>query len=229
MNQEEIKLRDIFIILKKRIKSIVVITAFIGVLSTILNFYIAVPMYESNARIFIGMSKEDNRQYNMNELKTYKEFISTYVEIIKTKDLINKAIDDANVDRNAKEVLDNLEVVDIDNTQIIQITYKDTDPYLVKNIVDSISQEFINKSKEIIPGGSAELIETIELPDEPAYPKKKLNLLISIVMGFILSSVLAIFVENFGDKQLSAEQIESISELMVIGSIPKYKRCKGVF
>ena len=48
-------------------------------------------------------------------------------------------------------------------------------------------------------------------------------------MGFILSSVLAIFVENFGDKQLSAEQIESISELMVIGSIPKYKRCKGVF
>lgn len=229
MNQEEIKLKDLIKILIKRIKFILSITLVIGILSSIFDFYIAVPVYKSSARVFIGMDREDNRQYSMNDLKTYKEFIATYMEIIKTNDLVKKAIEAGNIDRSTKEILDNLDAEDITNTQIVQIIYKDKDPYLVKRVLESVSAEFIERSKELIPGGSAELIETIEVPDQPASPKKILNLIISVTLGFILGSILSICIENFEEKEASVEQIESASKLKVVGSIPKYKRCKGVF
>lgn len=229
MNQEEMKIKDIIKILKKRIKSIIGLSIIIGILSGILNFFIAIPMYKSSVRIFIGMNNEINRQYSINDLKTYKEFIGTYVEIIKTNDLVDKAIEELNIDRTTKEVLKNLDAVDVANTQIVEITYKDTDPYIVRMVLSSVAKEFVNKSKELIPGGNAELIERIDIPDEPFFPKKGLNICISIILGLVLGCLLAINFEKLEEKHETIEQIELNSKLKVIGIIPKYKGFKGVF
>lgn len=227
--QEELKIKDIMAVLRKRVKSIFSITLVVGILSAVLNFYIAVPVYESSIRIFIGAKAGNRQESNINDMKAYKDLVSSYVEIIESDNLVDKAISRYNINRTSKDILENLKVEAISNTQVIELTYKDKDRYAVKEVLDSVSDEFIDEVEDITSDGDAKLIDKIEVPESPASPKKILNVGISVILAFILSCLLALFNENFTDKIKSISQVEKELKLDVIGVVPVYKKRKGEF
>lgn len=227
MEKEELKISDIIKVLYKRKRSIIIITVCIGMLAGIMNYCILVPVYETSVRIFVGKSMDNDENYNTDDIQTYQKLLSTYVEIVKTNDLMEKAVNNHDLDRSVNEILSNIYVAPITDTQILEISYTDTDKYIAKDVVQAVSDEFINESRKLIPAGRAEIVDKVRIPNEPQYPKKKRNVLLSFILGIILSSGLAMVIEITDDSVKNEKQLEEL-EVEIIGVIPSHKKVRGV-
>ena len=90
--------------------------------------------YEANVKVFIGKQKFQNttESYNNEEITLYQRLITTYSEVIKSKKLISKSINDSKVNYLSNKdgkitydsVISNFTVNPITNTQIIEMSYK---------------------------------------------------------------------------------------------------------
>ena len=220
MNEEIIRIEDIFNILRKRWKMIISITLLATLIAAIVSFFIIAPKYEASTKVFIGKENTKDQNYNSSDIQMYQQLLKTYSEVIKTNDLVEKAIDTANLDITSEEVLKNLTVTPSANTQILEIKYISKDKILSKNVLDSVTTQFIKSSKDLIPNGNVKIIESVKIPESPASPNKKMNIAIAFLIGLMISVGLAFLLEFMDNTFKTKEQLEQILGIPVIGTIP---------
>ena len=167
MNEEVIRIEDIIDVLKKRWKIIASITIIATVVSAIISFFVISPKYEASTKLFIGKEQSQNadQSYSNNDVQMYQKLLKTYAEVIATNDLVGRALDEANLNLNSLDVLGNLTVTPRADTEILEISYINTDPELAKEVVESVTNEFINYSTELIPNGNVQVIEEVRVPE----------------------------------------------------------------
>ncbi|MDZ5254366.1 YveK family protein [Clostridium sp. LIBA-8841] len=226
MEENTISLQEIAYALKKRWRLIALITIGATLISAILSFFVIKPQYEASTKLFIGKQEsQDNNAYNSNDVMMYQQLMKTYAELAKTSDLVTKAVDNAGLDFNSKQVkglLDNLQVVPSADTQILDLTYKGENPEDVLKITEAITNEFISESKKLIPNGNIQIIQAPQLPEHPVSPNKKLNILIAFVLGLMVGVGVVLLLEYLDNTFKSREELEKTLDLPIIGTIPDY-------
>ncbi|NOW85449.1 capsular polysaccharide biosynthesis protein [Clostridium beijerinckii] len=221
--EESIRIEEIINILLKRWKMILSITLLATLTAGIVSFFVIAPKYEASTKVFIGKEKTDSKEqnYNNSDIQMYQQLLKTYAEVIKTNALVEKAINAEGFDLTSKDVLAGLTVTPAANTQILEITYISKDRNLSKEVLDSITNQFIKTSTDLIPNGNVKIVEPAELPENPASPNKKLNIAIAFLLGLMVSVGLAFLLEFLDSTFKSKEQLEQILGVPVIGAIPE--------
>lgn len=222
MNEEIIKIEDIMDVLKKRWKMILSITLIATIFSAIISFFIISPKYEASTKVFIGKENSQGQEqvYNSNDVQMYQKLLKTYAEVIQTNDLVERAINSEKLDLVSEDVLKGLTVTPRADTQILEISYTSTDKVLAKEVVDSITNEFIKSSTELIPNGNVKVIERVKVPESPVSPNKKMNIAIAFLLGLMVSVGASFLIEFMDNTFKNKEQAEEILGLPVIGVIP---------
>ena len=223
MNNGIIKIDDLLDVIIKRRKMIIYLTIIATILSAFVSFVIIRPKYEAATKVFIG--KELNNQgqeqsYNTNDVQMYQKLIKTYAEIIQTNDLIQRAINSSNLDLKSENVLNTLSVNPRTDTQILEISYINSNKALTSDVVSAVTNEFIRTSKEIIPNGNVRVIESVKVPENPISPNKKLYIGIAFLVGLIGSIGLSFLLEFMDNTFKTKEQIEELLGVPVLGTIP---------
>lgn len=77
MEEREIRISDIFKILKKRWKVIFSFTLIATVFAGIMSYYIIVPQYRSSTKFFIGKQISENEKYNASDIQAYQKFFNS--------------------------------------------------------------------------------------------------------------------------------------------------------
>jgi capsular polysaccharide biosynthesis protein len=221
-NEEVIKIEEVIGILTKRWKMIIAITLAATVLSGIVSFFVIAPKYKASTKVFIGKENSDskNQDYNNSDIQMYQQLLKTYAEVIKTTDLVEKAIDDSGVNTTSNEVLANLTVTPEANTQILEIDYISKDKNDSKELLDDITDEFIKTSRDLIPNGNVKIVEQVRTPEAPASPNKKLNIAIAFLLGLMVSVGLAFLLEFIDNTFKTKDQLEQVLGVPVLGAIP---------
>lgn len=220
MEEEEIRVENLIEILKRRWRMITIITLITTILAVIFNFFIINPTYEASTKIFIGKEGIENKNYDSSDIQMYQNLLKTYSEVIKTNDLIEAALTEINTDIKSENVLKSLTVTPTADTQILEIKYENNNKFLCKNVVETITNEFIKESKKLIPIGNVTIIENVKLPKYPSGPKRIMNMAIAFFMGFIVAIGIAFLKEYLDNTFKNKEQLEKLIEIPVIGIIP---------
>ncbi len=223
MEEQVIRLDELFEALKKRWLMIISITLVATIVSAALSFFVIKPQYEASTKVFIGKDESENQSYSQNDVLMYQKLMKTYSEAIKTKDLISRGLKGTSINIEPKDVLSNLTVVTVADTQILQIKYKSKNPQEAKAIIEGISDEFIKTSKELVPNGNIKVIEAVELPENAVSPNKKMNIAIAFLLGLMIGVGLAFLLEFLDNTFKNKDQLEREFEIPVIGSIPTVK------
>lgn len=222
MNEEVIRIEDIVDVLRKRWKMILSITIIATVFSAIMSFFVISPKYQASTKLFIG--KENNeaqvQSYNSNDVQMYQKLLKTYAEVIQTNDLVEKAIENEDLKLESSKVLKNLTVTPRADTQILEISYINTDPIVAKKVVSLVTNQFVQSATELISNGNVKVIEEVRTPEQPVSPNKKLNIAIAFLLGLMISVGLSFLIEFMDNTFKTKEQVENILELPVIGVIP---------
>lgn len=226
MEENTISLQEIAYALKKRWRLIALITIAATLVSAILSFFVIKPQYEASTKLFIGKQEnQENNAYNNSDVMMYQQLMKTYAELVKTSDLVNKAVKSANLDYNRekiKGILENITATPSADTQILDLSYKGGNPKEVLKITEAITDEFISESKELIPNGNVQVIQKPQLPEKPVSPNKTLNILIAFVLGLMVGIGVVLLLEYLDNTFKSREDLENTLELPIIGTIPDY-------
>lgn len=227
MEENTVSLQEIAYALKNRWKLIATITIAATLVSAILSFFVIKPQYEATTKLFIGKqeSQDNNASYNNNDVMMYQKLMKTYAELVKTSDLVTKAVKNANLDYNQNEiksVLSNLKVTPSADTQILDLSFKGKYPKEVLDVTEAITNEFISESKELIPNGTVQVIQKAQLPEKPISPNKTLNILIAFILGLMIGVGIALLLEYLDNTFKSREDLEKVLDLPIVGTIPDY-------
>ncbi|HHQ4319006.1 TPA: YveK family protein [Clostridium perfringens] len=226
MEENTISLQEIVYALKKRWKLIALITIAATLVSAILSFFVIKPQYEATTKLFIGKQEsQDNNAYNNSDVMMYQQLMKTYAELVKTSDLVTKAVKNADLTYNQEEIkviLKNLNSNPSADTQILSLSFKGENPKEVLKLTEAITNEFILESKELIPNGNVQVIQKAQLPEHPVSPNKTLNIIIAFVLGLMVGVGVVLLLEYLDNTFKSREELEKTLELPIIGTIPDY-------
>ena len=220
MEEQVISISEIIDAVKKRWKIIALCTLIATLLSGIFSFFIIAPTYEASTKVFIGKEESSVENYNYNDITMYQKLLKTYSELIKTKDLINRSITNSEYELEVEDVLNNVSVKTVADTQMIQIAYKSTSPNIAKNMLENITNEFITTAQELVPNGNVRVLETVELPEEPVAPNKKMNIAIAFILGMMVGLGIVFLLEYLDNTYKNKEQLEKDLDIPVLGVIP---------
>ena len=220
-----INIEEFIFIIKRRYKLIISMMILIGGISAVFSFFVIKPKYEVSTKIFVGKAEQEEK-YNNSDVQMYQQLIKTYSETIKTKDLVGNAIKNVNTIKTTGQVLGNITVTPIANTQILQIKYKDDNGKEAKEILSAITNEFINTSKTLVANGNVKVIESVEEPKSPVTPKKFLNISMGIAIGLLTGLGISILLETMDRTFKDREEIEKLVGIPVIGVIPSQELTK---
>lgn len=224
MEEQLISIDDILLMLKKRWKMIVAITIMATITSAIISFKVLKPQYEVSTKVFIGKENVEGQAYNQSDVMMYQKLMKTYSQTIQTKDLVSNSLKDVKTSLTTTDILNNLTVVAADDTQILQIKLKGLNANEIKTVIDSITNEFIELSKELVPNGNIKVIETSQVPTEPISPNKKMNIAIAFLLGLMVSCGICFLLEFLDDTFKNKDELERELEIPVIGSIPRFDK-----
>ena len=220
MEEQVISISEIIDAVKKRWKIIALCTLIATLVSGIFSFFIISPTYEASTKVFIGKEESSVENYNYNDITMYQKLLKTYSELIKTKDLINRSITNSEYELDVEDVLNNVSVTTVADTQMIQIAYKSTSPNIAKNMLENITNEFITTAQELVPNGNVRDLETVELPEEPVAPNKKMNIAIAFILGMMVGLGIVFLLEYLDNTYKNKEQLEKDLDIPVLGVIP---------
>ena len=220
MEEQVISISEIIDAVKKRWKIIALTTVLATLVSGIFSFFVISPTYEASTKVFIGKEESSMESYNYNDITMYQKLLKTYAELIKTKDLINRAITNSKYELKVEEVLNDVSVTTVADTQMIQISYRSTSPNIAKNMLENITNEFIVTAQELVPNGNVRILESVELPKNPVAPNKKMNIAIAFTLGMMVGFGIVFLLEYLDNTYKNKEQLEKDLDIPVLGVIP---------
>lgn len=216
--------------IKEKCRSIFIITlsfVFVAILYT--SFFIKED-YEAKAKVFVGKQKFQNttESYNNEEVNLYQRLITTYSEVIKSKKLINKSINESKINSlkesekkfEYESVIGDLVVNPIKDTQIIELKYISKDAQQSYDLLYSITENFISYSKELYPTVNIKVIEQVNVDSESLVNKKIMIIGMAFIFGLIISIGIVIMRMYFSNTFKNKDSLEKEIGLVVIGIIP---------
>ena len=133
----EIDLKELFGVLKSKILIILATTvAFIAVSAGITRFVIT-PMYSSTAQLYV-ISNDALSQ--LSNLTVGTQLTQDYMAIVTTRGVVNKVIDNLNLDTDYEELTDKISVENPTDTRIMEITVSNPDPKEAREITQELAE-----------------------------------------------------------------------------------------
>jgi len=221
---EEMELRDLFEIVRKRLGLIVLITVVSLLISAVVSFFLLDEVYETSTTLMVG--KIQNNQTNTieyNDILANQKLVNTYSEIAKSDRVLDKVIEKLQLQLRPSNLRQKISVASVKETEIIRITVEDTDPGFATDLANAIAEVFMKEVVDIMKLDNVQVIDVAKVPEEPVKPKPLLNIAIAGVLGLMLGLGVVFLIEYLDNTIKVSEDIEKYLELPVLGVIPMFE------
>lgn len=224
-SEETMNLRDVLRIIRKRLWLILIITFAGTLISGIVSVYYIKPVYETQISIVIGktLNSKQQPQYDYSDIMKYQNLVKTYAEIAQSRSVAQKTAEKLGISDTItpEKIQDETTVVPKEETQIIDIKYRDGNPESSKDTLEVLAATFIEEASHIFPDGNVQILDEAVVPEAPISPNKILNIIVAFFIGLMLSFGLSFIIEYYDNTIKTEEDIEKYIGLPVIGVIPR--------
>ena len=222
--EETIDLREYFGIIKKRFWIIALITTIAIVVSGAISFFVLTPVYEAKSTLIVNTEKnEETEMITGDQFSVSQKLTVTYGEIIKSRSVLEAVIKNLNLDDSYEDLVNNITVSPVKDTQIISISVQDTNKEKARDIANEIPKVFKKEAKRITKANDIQVIDKAILPQNPIKPNKMMNMAIAAVLGAMIGLFVVFLIEYLDNKLKTPQDIEKYLGLSVLGVVPNEK------
>lgn len=224
MQYQEMTLEDIFRALKKRWLLIVSVTLMCLIGGSIfVLFFGPEPVYQSSTTVLVNYRSEETNKLTQSDLTTSQKLVATYNEIIKSATILEPVIKALDLDMTADQLLKNIGVAQVNDTEIIKITVKNKNPELSRDIANTIANVFSKEISKIMKVDSTSTLDVAKTPTTPLSQNKVTKIAIAGILGMMISVGLVFVLEYLDRTVKTADETEKLLGVPVLGVIPKSK------
>ncbi|MGE7182748.1 YveK family protein [Peribacillus sp. NPDC006672] len=220
--EETISIKDIFKTLKKRWKLIMLLTLIAALISGTISYFVLTPVYQTSTQILVNQKQSEN-QLDSTQIRSNIDMINTYSVIIKSPAILEKVIDELELDQSVDQLSEKITINSQQNSQVFSLTVQDSNPTKAVEIANTVSATFQKEIKDIMNVDNVSILAKAELKDNPApvKPNPVLNIAIALVVGLMAGVGLAFLLEYLDNTIKDEDDIEKLLELPILGSIQK--------
>ena len=183
----------------------------------------AVPSYATilsgNAPIFPTTSRPDIIPAIIDETNLFLRIISITIPFIK---IIREVIKNLGMNLQEDDVKKSISVKARDNADMIDIIVKNDDPVVAQKIANETAKVFIENVKQYYKIENLYIYDEAEVENEPYNINHKKDVLIFAVIGIVIALGYVLILNMLDTTIKSAQDIEKISGVTVLASIPIY-------
>lgn len=226
MNEQEIDLIELSKKIVKHLPMIIIFSIILGAASFLLSKFVITPKYDSNTTMIVSNSNQNNDPNNpqtnveLGQIQANKALISTYSEIVKSKGIAERVINNLGLDMDYEEFSSKVSIEPVKDTQIISVKVVDTIPERAMDIANETANIFKSSIGEIMNVDNVQILDGAILPEEPSSPNIKKNTAIGIILGFVLGVAVVLFKEIADSSIKSSEEVTEYFDIPVIGIVP---------
>lgn len=222
------ELRDYYRLIKRNF--LVVLTCLIlGTGGAATFTYLQTPLYQANIQLFVSTPSS---AVDISALAQGSSFsqqrVKSYAQIINGPETLDPVIEQLGLKTTATKLAKGISSSAPLDTVLINVTVTDPSPQLAVDIANAVGNQFSQtvNNLELTTAGDpthavkVSMVKTAVLPTVPSSPKKTINLLLGIILGFGLGLGIAILRQIFDNSIKNEDQLD---ETPLLAAIP-YER-----
>ncbi|HLN62794.1 MAG TPA: Wzz/FepE/Etk N-terminal domain-containing protein [Symbiobacteriaceae bacterium] len=219
MEQQELDLREVFLIIRRRLWLLVALPVVAGVVAGLVSAFVLSPVYSASTTLWV--IKDGTGQIQYNDLLLNRNLTKTYAEVAKSRAVMSDVISSLNLtgvkiaDLQAK-----LTVTPVRDTEILEFAVQDENPVMAARIADAVAVSFKEQIRSYMKVENVVVVDQAAAPTSPIKPRKLMNVAVAMVLGFMAAAGLAFLLEYLDTSIKTPEDVTRHVGLPVLGIIP---------
>lgn len=218
----EIDLLELFSFFMTKIWWIVGAFLLGALLAGLITHFAITPKYTATAKMYM-VSSSSQSVVDLTDLNIGQSISGDYVELLKTRPIVEGVIQEQNLPYNYKEMLGMISLSIVNNTRIISIEATSTDKDEAMRIANALAEKGVSELPKLMETPEPHIAEYAIVPVTKSSPSLSKNTMIGALLAMLI--MLAIFTVRFlmDDTFKYAEDIEKEFGVMPLTVIPEGK------
>ena len=218
----EIDLLELLAYYQKRIGWIIVGFLTGALIAGLITHFVITPKYTATSKMYM-VSSSTQSVVDLTDLNIGQSLSKDYVELLKTRPIIEAVIRDLDLPYNYRELVDMLGLSVVSDTRIIAIDVTGEDAEEAMNIANALAEKGVSELPKLMETPKPHIAEYAIIPVNQSSPSMSRNILIGALIGML--SVMAVFTVQFllDDTFKSADDIEKEFGVIPLTVIPEGK------
>lgn len=225
---EEINLKDLFGYFISKIFIVIISCALLILGSVIYSEFIKKPMYSSYTTIVLTRSddNENDSTITQNDIALNQKLVSTYREIIKSRRVLGKVIENLSLDTTVDELGKYVSVTNEEDTELIRISVNYTNRDDAANIANEIARVFGNEIMDIYNIKNVSVIDVAIASKDPYNMNTLKDVIIAALIGVVFGFGVVFVMFYFDTTIKNPDEIQEKIGLPLLGVVPKVDSIK---
>lgn len=219
-DEDEIDLIDLVFRIFRNWKLIVLL----GIIGGVVGISLAMTRPKIyKAEMLMIVSKDErfsSASLDEGELSVNRKLAATYTEIAKNSVILKNIIKKYDLNITLKKLQNDVTISSVGNTELLRLTYKNSDPNLATTVANEIGNQFMLKVRNIMNFQNIKIVELAEVEKDALPQNRALIVLISLGVSVIVGCIIVSIIEIISGKLYKVKDIEKILRTSMIGSIP---------
>lgn len=221
--EQEISLREIIGVFKKRLLLLLIILVLGLSVSAGLNFYVFTPVYEASTTLLVGRDP-DQGQIVYQDILLLRQLVKTYSEIATSRSVLTDVIEALGLDLSPDQLRSQISVSAVGDTEIIAIKALHECPVYAMKIANQTARSFSAKVVNYSIIQNVTVVDQAVVPGSPIRPNIKLNMVLAGMLSLMAGVGLVFVLEYLDNTFKTTDEIVSVLGLNVMATIPQEEK-----
>ena len=227
VNQVDIK--KMIMVVVERIATIIVITLLCGAAVFAFSSYFITPKYASSITMFVNNRRDGGADTETktltSDIMASQQLVPTYIAMITSDNILQDVADKYN-DRtgetySVRKLKEMVTAESVNQTEILKVTVKTPNAASSQELANIVAEVAPRKIQSFIEKSDVRIIDHATLSTNPVSPNVRLNTILGILMGMVISVAYVLFRELFDIRVKSVDDLAQKFQYPVLGSIPE--------
>lgn len=216
-----IDLRKILYQILQNIVKIGIITLSCAVIAFLVSAFVIKPTYSASAQMLVNnRTEQSSSAISQSDINASSSLVNTYSIILKSHDVLEKVIQDCNLDYSPEELSKMVSVSAVNSTQVMRVTVENGSAEEALEICSDLVKLAPDAIIKAMDAGSVTTVSSPYTTGEPVSPSKFKNTVIGGMLGLLACLAWIVIREITNDKFKTTEDIRTVLDLNILGVIP---------
>ena len=190
-----------------------------AVLALAVTTFCMTPRYTSTTKMYV-LNRQTNEGVTSSDLQSSTYLTKDYMEMIRSRTVIEAVIADLNLDSTYEDVLGQIDVSAASDTRVIAISVTDKDPYEARDIANAVRNAAAAHIQSVMNTEAVTVVDEANIPTKKSSPSTIKNVAIAGGVSLFLALAVCVVLYLMNDKVTTAEDVERYLGLSVLASMP---------
>lgn len=217
---ETISLREIYGILKNRIRLILAITIVFMIITALISYYLVTPTYQTSAQLLISQ-QQNAAGLDTQSIETDLQLVNTYSEIIQSPVILEQVISQLGLEMSYEELQDKISIEIAESSQLLTIVVEDEDLAAAVEIANRTAEVFEVEIMELMNVDNVSILSPAVAMETqtPVSPNPPLNILLGAIVGLGVGAATALILRYLDTTLRGEKDIQDVLGIPVLGAI----------